>query len=82
VICDLEQRYASRSDNTGEVQSPTLQDENPRCSLNWLCLTLLKALFCDEDFLQDENLRSTIRRRRRLWIISFLKASLSEKLDF
>jgi hypothetical protein len=48
VICDMEQRYASGGDSTGEVQSPTLQDENLRSGLNWLCLamTLLKALFC------------------------------------
>jgi hypothetical protein len=49
VMCDLEQRYASGGDSTGKVQSPTLQGENPRPGLNWLCLaiTLLKALFCE-----------------------------------
>jgi hypothetical protein len=33
----------------GEVHSLTLQGENPRCGLYWLCLamTLLKALFCE-----------------------------------
>jgi hypothetical protein len=48
-ICGLEQRYASGADSTGEVQSPTLQSENPRSGLNWLCLamTLLKTLFCE-----------------------------------
>jgi hypothetical protein len=32
---------------TGEVQSLTFQDENPRSGLNWLCLamSLLKASF-------------------------------------
>jgi hypothetical protein len=51
-------------DITGEVQSPTLHGENSRSSLNWLCLamTLLKALFVSEDFLQGENLRSMIGR--------------------
>jgi hypothetical protein len=40
---------ASGGKSTGEVQSPTLQDENPRSDLNWLCLTmtLLKILFCE-----------------------------------
>jgi hypothetical protein len=34
-------------DCTGEVQSSIFQGENPRSSLNWLCLAmfLLKALF-------------------------------------
>jgi hypothetical protein len=33
----------------GEVQSPTLQGENPWYDLNLLCLAmaLLKALFCE-----------------------------------
>jgi hypothetical protein len=40
---------ASGGDSIGEVQSSTLQDENSRSGLNWLCLTmtLLKALFCE-----------------------------------
>jgi hypothetical protein len=39
----------SGGDRTGEVQGPTLQGENPRSGLNWLCLAivLLKALFCE-----------------------------------
>jgi hypothetical protein len=42
-----QQQYASGGVNTGEVQSLTFQDENPRSSLNWLYLamSLLKALF-------------------------------------
>jgi hypothetical protein len=42
---------ASGGDSIGEVQSLTLQDENPRSGLNWLCLTmtLLKALFCEQE---------------------------------
>jgi hypothetical protein len=41
------QQYASGGGNTGEVQSLTFQDVNPRSGINWLCLamTLLKALF-------------------------------------
>jgi hypothetical protein len=35
-----------------------------------------------EDFLRGENLRSMIGRRRRLCTVSFLEASLLEKLDF
>jgi hypothetical protein len=37
----------SGADSTGEVQGPTLQGENSRSGLNWLCLAiaLLKALF-------------------------------------
>jgi hypothetical protein len=37
-------------DNTWEVQSPTLQDKNPRSGLNWFCLvmTLLNVLFCED----------------------------------
>jgi hypothetical protein len=40
---------ASGGDGTGEVQGPTLQGENPRSGLNWLCLAiaLLRALFCE-----------------------------------
>jgi hypothetical protein len=38
--------------------------------------------FASEDFLQGENLWSMIGQRRRLCTISFLKASLLEKLDF
>jgi hypothetical protein len=39
----------SGGDSTGEVQGPTLQGENPRSDLNWLCLAivLLKTLFCE-----------------------------------
>jgi hypothetical protein len=39
----------SGGDSTGEVHSLTLQGENPRSSLHWLCLamTLLNALFCE-----------------------------------
>ena len=33
-------------------------------------------------FLQGENLRSTIGRRRRLCTVTFLEASLLEKLNF
>jgi hypothetical protein len=38
---------ASGGDNTGEVQSSTLQGKNPRSGLSWLCvaMALLKALF-------------------------------------
>jgi hypothetical protein len=41
---------ASGGDSIGEVQSLTLQGENPRSNLNWLCLTmvLLKILFCEQ----------------------------------
>src|SRR3954471_3026085 len=40
------QQYVSGRDNTGEFQSPTFLDENPRHDLNWLCLAmiLLKTL--------------------------------------
>jgi hypothetical protein len=38
--------------------------------------------FVSDDFLQGENLRSMIGRRRRLCTVSFLEASLLEKLDF
>jgi hypothetical protein len=43
----------SGGDSIGEVQGPTLQGENPRSGLNWLCLAiaLLKALFCERTFL-------------------------------
>jgi hypothetical protein len=44
-------------------------------------MALLKASFCEEDFLQDENLRSMIGGRR-LCTVPFLKALLLEKLDF
>jgi hypothetical protein len=39
----------SGGDNIWEVQGPTLQDENPRSGLSWLCLamSLLKTLFCE-----------------------------------
>jgi hypothetical protein len=49
VIYDLEQRYASGGDCARGVQSPTLQGENLRSDLNWLCLAmaLLKTLFCE-----------------------------------
>jgi hypothetical protein len=42
-----QQQYASGGDNTGEVQSLTFQDVNPKSGLNWLCLamSLLMALF-------------------------------------
>jgi hypothetical protein len=41
------QWYESGGGNTGEVQSRTFQGENPRSSLNWLCVAmiLLDALF-------------------------------------
>jgi hypothetical protein len=41
--------FVSGGDSTGEVQSPTLQGENPRSGLSWLCLAmiLLKALLCE-----------------------------------
>jgi hypothetical protein len=35
-----------------------------------------------EDFLHGKNLRSMIGQRWRLCTVSFLKASLLEKLDF
>jgi hypothetical protein len=35
-----------------------------------------------EDFLQGENLRSMIGQRRRLCVVSFLEASLLEKMNF
>jgi hypothetical protein len=40
---------ASGGNSTGEVQCPTLQGENPRSGLNWLCLAIasLRALFCE-----------------------------------
>jgi hypothetical protein len=69
----------SRCNNTGEFQIPTLQDENPRSGLSWLCLAiaLLKTLFfVSENFLQDESLRSMIGWQWRLCTVSFLKASL------
>jgi hypothetical protein len=46
-VLDFEQQYDSGGDNIGEIQSLIFQDENPRSSLNWLCLTvaLLEALF-------------------------------------
>jgi hypothetical protein len=38
-------------DNTGEVQSPILQSENPRSRLNLLglAMALLNALFCEQE---------------------------------
>jgi hypothetical protein len=68
---------ASEGDNTREVQSPTLHGENPRSGLDWLCLTitLLKTLFYERWF-------SPGWRWRRLCTVSFLEASLLEKLDF
>ena len=46
MIRDLEQRFVSGGDCTGEVQSLIPQGEDPRSRLNWLCLALffLKAL--------------------------------------
>jgi hypothetical protein len=41
-----------------------------------------KEFFNGVDFLQDENLWSMVGKRWRLCIISFLKASVLEKLDF
>jgi hypothetical protein len=38
-------------------------------------------VFVSEDFLQGENLRSMLERRRHLCAASFLKASLLEKLE-
>jgi hypothetical protein len=69
-------------DNIGEVQCPTLQDDNPKSGLNWLCLAMIlfKAFFMSEDFLQDENLRSMIERWQCLYTPFFLKMSLLEKL--
>jgi hypothetical protein len=42
---------ASGGDSTGEVQGPTLQGENPRSGLIWLCLAiaLLRALFYERE---------------------------------
>jgi hypothetical protein len=63
----------------------SFQDENPRSGSNRLCLAmvLLKSLlFYSEYFLQSENLKSMIGRWWRLCIVSFLEASLLEKLDF
>jgi hypothetical protein len=47
VTCSSE--MVSGGDSVGEVQGPTLQGENPRSGLNWLCLTiaLLKTFFCE-----------------------------------
>jgi hypothetical protein len=44
----LSSDMASGGDSIGEVQGPTLQGENPRSGLNWLCLaiSLLKVLLC------------------------------------
>ena len=46
-VLGLQQQYESGGGSTCEVQSPSIQDENLRSGLNWLCLamTLLKALF-------------------------------------
>jgi hypothetical protein len=68
----------------GEVQSLTFQDENPRFGINWLCLPMawLKHCFDSGDYLQDENLRSLIGRRRRLCTVPFLEASFLESLEF
>jgi hypothetical protein len=57
--------------------------ENPRCGLNWLCLAmaLFKALFLGATtFIQGENLRSMIERRRRLCAVFFLEASFFGEL--
>jgi hypothetical protein len=45
-----QQYYARRGGNTGEVQSLTFQNKNPRYGLNWLCLamSLLKASFWEQ----------------------------------
>jgi hypothetical protein len=40
VFWVLQQHYASGSGITGEVQSLTFQDENPRPGLNWLYLAI------------------------------------------
>jgi hypothetical protein len=44
---------ASGGNRIGEVQRTTLQDENPRFGLKWLCLAMafLKLLFVSEDSL-------------------------------
>jgi hypothetical protein len=39
-------------------------------------------VYMSEDFIQGENLKSIIGRRWRLCTISFLEATLLEKLDF
>jgi hypothetical protein len=91
-VCDVElacwfltwsSSSGSRSDSTWEVHSLTLEGENPMSDLNWLFLamTLLKALFsASENLLEDGNLISTIGHCRRLYTVSFLEASLLEKL--
>jgi hypothetical protein len=42
---------ASGGSSVRAVQSPALQDENPRSDLNWLCMAiaLLKATFCERE---------------------------------
>ena len=79
-----QQRYESGGDNTGEVQSPTFQGENPRSDLNWLCLkmTLWRHFFESGDYLQGENLRSLIGRRRCGSTVPLLEAALLESMYF
>jgi hypothetical protein len=84
VFCDLKQRYVSGDDCTGEVHSLIFKGESPRSGLNWLHLAMSLSRYCFESevFLQGENLRSMIGRRQRLCTVTFLEASLLEKLNF
>jgi hypothetical protein len=74
----------SGDDNIGDVQSPTLQGENPMLGLNWLCPTmvLLKSLFYDSGLFPWWKPMIYDRQRRLLCIVSSLVSFLLEKLDF
>jgi hypothetical protein len=84
AIRDLKQWYASGGDYTWGVHCPTLQDENPRSGLNWLCLEIasLKVLFCERGLSPGWKPMIYDRATTGLCTVSFLKVLLLEKLDF
>jgi hypothetical protein len=59
---------------TREVQSSIIQCENPRSSLNWLCLAmfLLKHCFESEDFLQGDRIPKIYDRMTAAFVHCFL----------
>jgi hypothetical protein len=62
---------------------PTLKGENQRPGLNWLCLVaLLKTLFCERGLSPRLIPMIYDGRQWSLCTVSFLEASLLEKLDF
>jgi hypothetical protein len=73
TIRDLEQQYRKRGDNTRGIQIWS--------NLNWSCLaiTLLKALFCKEDFLQEEETKIHDRARMTLVYCFFFEDVVFEE---